>query len=345
MPTGAMRFISDNTASVCPEVLAAISAANAPDAGYDGDALSRKLDGLFSDLFGTEVAALWVTTGTAANSLSLAALCPPYGGILCHEDAHIWNDEAGAPEFFTHGAKLIPIEGEGAKLTPEAISARLAPIRKDVHRVQPAAISITNATELGCVYKPDETAAIGALAHSRGLRFHLDGARFANAVAYLGCHPADLTWRAGVEMMSFGFIKNGGMNAEALISFRPEFAAELRIRRKRSGHLSSKGRFQAAQILALLEEDRWLANAGAANAGARLLAEAAGERLAHPVEANELFIRLSDEEAASLREAGFEFYDWEPGLARLVVSWDQRKGDIAMLAGALRDLRQASSPA
>jgi threonine aldolase len=338
MPTGRMRFTSDNSASVCPEVLAAITAANTPDAGYDGDALSKALDSAFSALFDTEVAALWVTTGTAANSLALAALCPPHGGILCHEDAHVENDEAGAPGFFTHGAKLIPISGPGAKLAPEAIMARMARIVDDVHRVQPAAISITNATELGLVYSPDETAAIGALARSRGLGFHLDGARFANAVAHLECHPADLTWRAGVDLMSFGFIKNGGMNAEALICFRPEHAREIRIRRKRSGHLSSKGRFQAAQILALLKDELWLANARASNAGARRIAAAAEGRLAHPVEANELFVAMSAEEAGTLRAQGFEFYDWDAGLARFVVSWDQPDTEIAAMANALQSL-------
>src|SRR5687768_2785617 len=176
-----MRFFSDNAAAACPEALAAVAAANRIDAAYDGDEYSRKLDGAFSELFGTEVAALWVTTGTAANSLALAALCPPHGGILCHEDAHIENDEAGAPGFFTHGAKLIPIAGEGAKLTPELVISRMKRIEDDVHRVQPAAISITNATELGRVYSPEETAAISELARSRGLSFHLDGARFANA--------------------------------------------------------------------------------------------------------------------------------------------------------------------
>jgi threonine aldolase len=340
-----MRFTSDNVASVCPEVLEAIAAANAPDAGYDGDSLSQRLDAAFSALFETEVAALWITTGTAANGLALAALCPPYGGILCHSEAHIENDEAGAPAFFTHGAKLITIDGEGAKITPDAITARINRIENDVHRVQPTALSITNATELGCVYSPSETAAIGALARSRGLGFHLDGARFANAVAHLGCHPGDLSWRAGVDIMSFGFIKNGGMNAEALICFRPELAHEIRIRRKRAGHLSSKGRFQAAQLLALLADDRWLANARAANAGAQRIAASAANRLNHIVQANELFMSMSDEEADSLRAQGFTFYDWQAGERRFVVSWDQGEDDIAALSAALAALpRQAASP-
>lgn len=333
-----MRFLSDNSASACPEVLAAIAAANAPDAGYDGDAFSARLDAAFSKLFETDVAALWVTTGTAANSLALATMCPPYGGIVCHEEAHISTDEAGAPEFYTHGAKLITLAGEGAKIDPQAIETRLSLIRNDVHRMQPHAISITNATEMGLVYTPEQTAAIGAFARANGLAFHLDGARFANAVAHLGCHPADLSWRAGVEMMSFGFIKNGGMNAEAIICFQPARAEEIRIRRKRGGHLSSKGRYQAAQILALLENDLWLTNARQSNAGAARIAAAAGGRLLYPVEANELFVRVSATESAALKAKGFAFYDWAPGLIRLVVSWDQPDAEIEALAEALQAL-------
>ncbi len=336
--TRAMRFLSDNTASTCPEVLAAIMAANAPDAGYDGDALSARLDAAFSELFETEVAALWVATGTAANSLALAALCPPYGGIVCHEDAHISTDEAGAPEFYTHGAKLITLPGKGAKIDPQAIETRLSLIRNDVHRVQPHAISITNTTEMGLVYTPDETAAIGSCARANGLALHLDGARFANAVAHLDCHPADISWRAGVEMMSFGFIKNGGMNAEAIICFQPDRAQEIRIRRKRGGHLSSKGRYQAAQILALLENDLWLENARKSNAGAARIAAAAGDRLLYPVEANELFVRVTASESVVLKVKGLACYDWAPGLIRLVVSWDQPEAEIIALADALRAL-------
>jgi len=336
--TRAMRFISDNMASACPEVLAAIMAANAPDAGYDGDALSARLDAAFSELFGTDVAALWVATGTAANSLALAALCQPYGGIVCHEDAHISTDEAGAPEFYTHGAKLITLLGKGAKIDPQAIETRLSLIRNDIHRVQPHVVSITNTTEMGLVYTPDETAAIGSYARANGLALHLDGARFANAVAHLGCPPAELTWRAGVEMMSFGFIKNGGMNAEAIICFQPDRAQEIRIRRKRGGHLSSKGRFQAAQILALLDNDLWLANARKSNAGAQRIAGAAGRRLLYPVEANELFVRVTASESAALKAKGFVFYDWAPGLIRLVVSWDQPDAEIVALSDALTAL-------
>lgn len=333
-----MRFFSDNASPAHPAVMTALAAADRLDTAYDGDAWSKRLDGAFSDLFGTEVRAIWVTTGTAANCLALASLCPPYGGVLCHREAHIQVDEAGAPEFFTGGAKLILVDGEGAKLTPDAVEAAAAAIRPDVHQVQPHALSITNATEYGRVYTPDEVAALAEVAKRRKLGFHMDGARFANAVAHLGCAPADVTWRAGVDALSFGFVKNGGMSAEALIFFRPELADATLYRRKRAGHLLSKGRYLAAQILALLDSDIWLANARAANAGAALLARAAGARLVHPVEANEVFLRVSPEEAAALRQKGFDFYDWGPGEARLVVSWDQREDDIRPLVDAIAAL-------
>jgi threonine aldolase len=333
-----MRFFSDNAASVCPEVMAAIAAANRVDTAYDGDALSRSLDGAFSDLFGTDVAALWVASGTAANSLALAALCPPHGGVVCHRDAHIQNDECGAPEFYTHGAKLFLAEGEGAKLSAAGVTDLLGGIRDDVHQAQPAAISITNATEYGLVYSPGEIAAIGDVARARKLGFHMDGARFANAVASVGCAPADVTWRAGVDALSFGFIKNGGMFAEMLVFFRPDLAAATRYRRKRAGHLLSKGRFAAAQVLAMLEDDLWLTNGRAANAGAARIAEAAAGRLVHPVQANEVFLRVTPDEAAALRAKGFDFYDWGPGEARLVVSWNQPEEEIAALAAAIAAL-------
>jgi len=190
-----MRFFSDNAAPVHPRVMDAMAAANHLDTAYDGDALSGQLDKRLSELFGTRVRALWVPSGTAANCLALAALCPPHGGVVCHRDAHIQNDEGGAPEFYTHGAKLFLAEGEGAKLDPDGIAAVLDGIADDVHRVQPHAISITNATEYGRVYSPDDVAAIGKLAEKRGLGLHMDGARFANAIATLGCKPAEVTWR------------------------------------------------------------------------------------------------------------------------------------------------------
>jgi len=333
-----MRFFSDNAAAAHPKVIEAIAQSNKLDTAYDGDKWSQRLDGAFSDLFETPVRALWVTTGTAANCLALAALCPPYRAILCHRDAHIEVDEAGAPGFFTGGAKLTLLDGPGAKLTPAMVEDACAAIRADVHQVQPAALSLTNATEYGLVYRAGEVAALGEVAKRRGLALHMDGARFANALATTGDSPADVTWRAGVDILSFGFTKNGGLNAECIIVFRSELADEIAVRRKRAGHLASKGRMLAAQILALLDDGLWVDNARAANGAAQTLATAAAGRLVYPVEANELFLNVSDAEAAVLRTQGFDFYEWGPGQIRLVTSWDSDRAAVDQLAAALAAL-------
>ena len=343
-----MKFFSDNAAAVHPRVWDAMRAADAPDHAYDGDALSARLDAAFSTLFEADCAVLWVASGTAANCLALAAMCPPYGGVLCHRDAHIEVDECGAPGFYTHGAKLMLIDGPGAKLTVEALAKAVAPIRGDVHQVQPHAISITQATELGRVYTPAEVSVLGAFAQERGLGLHMDGARFANAVAHLGCAPADLTARAGVTALSFGCVKNGGMNAEALVFFDPALAQVTRTNRKRAGHLQSKGRFLAAQLLAMIEDGLWLDNARAANAAAAEIAAVCADRLLEPVEANEVFVSLSPAEAMALRGQGFDFYDWpapanasghcHEGAARLVTAWNSPVDQVLALARAIAAL-------
>jgi threonine aldolase len=333
-----MRFFSDNAAAAHPKVLEAIAASNRLDTAYDGDEWSQRLDGAFSDLFGAQVRAFWVTTGTAANCLALAALCPPYRAILCHRDAHIEVDEAGAPGFFTGGAKLVLLEGEGAKVTPEIVASACDGIRDDVHQVQPAAISITNATEYGLTYRASEVAAIGELAKKRGLALHMDGARLANALVSTGESLADTTWRAGVDALSFGFVKNGGLNAEALILFETELADEIAVRRKRAGHLLSKGRMMAAQILAMLDDGLWLENARSANAAAQTISKAAEKRLVYPVEANEVFLKATGEESGRLRAQGFDFYDWGSGQIRLVMSWDSESQAVERLADAIATL-------
>ncbi len=331
-----MQFLSDNAAAVHPRVWDALRAADAADAPYDNDALSQRLDAEFGALFGRECAVLWVATGTAANCLALASMVPPHGGVICHREAHIETDEGGAPGFYTHGAKLILAEGEGAKLTPASLDAVIAGIRKDVHQVQPQAVSVTQASEYGRAYQPAEMAAMAAAAAAHGLALHVDGARFANAVAHLGCSP----WEAcqGAAALSFGCVKNGGMSAEALVFFDERLAEVTRMRRKRAGHLQSKGRFLAAQVLALVDGGLWLDNARAANAAAQELAGAAGERLLHPVEANELFVRLNSAEREALRGAGFSFYDWGAGAARLVTAWNSDPGHVAALARAIAAL-------
>ena len=331
-----MQFLSDNAAAVHPAVWDALRAADAPQLPYDNDALSLQLDAAFSALFGRKCAVLWVATGTAANCLALATMVPPHGAVICHREAHIETDEGGAPGFYTHGAKLILAEGEGAKLTPASIDAAIGAIRKDVHQVQPQAISVTQASEYGRVYQPAEMAEIAALSAAHGLKLHVDGARFANAVAYLGCTP----WEAcqGAAALSFGCVKNGAMSAEALVFFEPGLADLAKLRRKRAGHLQSKGRFLAAQLLAMLEGDLWLANARAANAAARELAVAAGDRLVHPVEANELFLSTTLAERDRLRAQGFSFYDWGNDMARLITAWNTDPAHSAALARAIAAL-------
>ena len=332
----AMQFLSDNAAAVHPRVWDAMRAADAADSPYDGDGLSRRLDDEFAALFGRECAVLWVATGTAANCLALAAMVPPHGGVICHREAHIETDEGGAPGFYTHGAKLILADGEGAKLTPAGIAAAIAPIRKDVHQVQPHALSITQASEYGRAYRPDELAAIAASAREHGLSLHMDGARFANATAFLGCSAAQAA--GPVDALTFGFVKNGGFGAEALVFFDTALAEVARLRRKRAGHLQSKGRFLAAQILAMLDGDLWLANARVANAAAQEIAATVRDRLLHPVEANEIFVRLSAQEREALRRQGFSFYDWGDDAARLVTAWNSDPAHVTALARALAAL-------
>ncbi|MFC4257063.1 low specificity L-threonine aldolase [Altererythrobacter xixiisoli] len=331
-----MHFLSDNAAAVHPQVWRALHDANAADTPYDTDRLSRALDDSFSALFGRDVAVLWMATGTAANCLALASMVAPHGAVFCHHEAHIENDEGGAPGFFTHGAKLVLAGGADARLTAESVAARLDAIRDDVHQVPVQAISLTQASELGCCYRPDDLAAIAEIARARSLRLHMDGARFANAVAFLGCTPAEAC--GPVDALSFGCVKNGAMNAEAVVFFDPTLADVARRQRKRAGQLQSKGRFLAAQLHAMISDGLWLANARAANAAAAEIAGGAGARLLHPVEANEIFLRCTADERAALRTQGFGFYDWGPDAARFVTAWDTRDEHALALARALQAL-------
>lgn len=329
-------FLSDNAAAVHPKVWEAMRAADQPDNPYDDDALSAELDARFSDLFGRECAALWVATGTAANCLALATMVQPHGGVVCHEEAHIEVDEGGAPGFYLHGAKLMLAHGDGGKLTPDGIAALIDPIRDDVHQVQPHAIAITQASEYGRSYTSQELAALGSFARQRGLGLHMDGARFANAAAFLGGDPAVAA--GPVDSLAFGFIKNGGMSAEAVVLFDPAQADMVKYRRKRAGHLQCKGRYLAAQILAMLDNDLWLANARHANGAAQEIAAGCGDRLMHAVEANELFVQLSEVESETLRRHGFDFYDWGEGAARFVTAWNTRSEDAQGLGQAIAAL-------
>ena len=338
----ARYFKSDNTAPIAPQILAAIASANDDFAqGYGEDNWSLQLDGRFSKLFERDVRVFPVSTGTAANSLAIATLVPPYGAVLTHEESHMVRDECGAPEFMSGGARLMLIEGRQAKITPPALSAALKSNPTSVHTVQPRALSITQATELGTVYQPEEIDQLCSIAHANSLIVHMDGARFANAIAYLGCSPAEITWNAGVDVMSFGATKNGALSAEAVIFFDTTRIADFEFRRKRSAHLLSKMRFVSAQLLAYLDNDLWLKLAKRANSLAQLLGAAAGSMLMHPVQANEVFVKIGIKGAKTLRAANFEFYDWgsaDSGEARLVVSWNQPTEDIDHLCEVLQRL-------
>jgi threonine aldolase len=334
-----MAFFSDNTATACTEVLEAIRAANVGHAkAYGDDDWTRRLDAAFGAFFGTEVRAFAVATGTAANSLALATLSPPYGAVFAHDEAHIVRDECGAPEFFSGGARVITVPGEHGRISPEALRTAVDSNPPSVHTLQPAALSLTQATELGTAYRPADIHALAAFAHERGLKVHMDGARMANALLHLSCAPAEITWRAGVDVLSFGATKNGALTAEAVVFFDLKLVRDFELRRKRAGHLLSKSRYVAAQLLAYVETGVWRRNAERANALAGRIARAAGTGLLHPVEANEVFVRLGDAGKRRLRAQGFEFYDWGPndsGEARFVVSWDQDPAEVDSLCAAL----------
>jgi len=348
-----MRFFSDNNASACPEIMAAIAAANYGLAkGYGDDAWSARLDAVFGEFFGARVSVFPVSTGTAANCLALATLTPPWGAVFTHDESHLLRSESSAPEFYSGGARFIPLPSSGAKLAPATLRTALEAHPVSVQTVQPAAVSITQSTELGTVYSAEEIAALAEVAHAAGLALHMDGARFANAVVAQNAAPADLTWRAGVDVLSFGATKNGALTAEAAVFFHPPSdsersnrSREFELRRKRGGHLLSKSRFMSAQLLAYLETGAWRRNAERANRLAAQLAAAAAPWLLHPVEANQLFLALGEAAKSKLREQGFGFYDWgapASGGLRLVVSWDQDERDVAALASALAALPATS---
>jgi threonine aldolase len=313
-----MNFASDNTARIAAPILAALERANCgPAPAYGNDPLTAALEQRFSALFEREVAVFLVATGTAANALALAHLSPPWGAVFCHERAHIATDECGAPEFFGDGLKLVGLPGQDGKLAPAALSAALASGRGPPHAVRPALLSLTQATECGTVYTLAEIAALTDIARRARMAVHMDGARFANAVAALGCSPADITWRAGVDVLAFGATKGGALGAEAIVFFDPERARDMDMRRMRAGQLLSKHRFAAAQFDAFLADDLWLDLARHANGAARRLAAgltAAGLAPLWPVEANEVFVRVPSGLDARLKAAGALYYAWPEAL-------------------------------
>jgi len=318
-----MIFGSDNMAAVSPKVMAALAEANTGTArSYGADPWTAAAERLLAETFEHDLAAFFVASGTAANCLALSAITQPWSAILCHRQAHILLDESSALEFFTGGARLIPVSGADGKITPAALRRTLERLPSDPpHNVRAAAISISQVSESGLVYRPEEIAALAQVAKafhprddSHPIRLHMDGARFANAVASLRCAPADVTWKAGVDVLCLGATKNGALAAEAVIFFDGTLAADFASRRKRGGHLLSKGRLLGAQFLGWLKDGHWLDLSRAANAtGAQLaagLAKIPGVRVAWPVEANEVFAILTRSLAMHLRAAGADFHEW-----------------------------------
>ncbi|SCA58018.1 Low specificity L-threonine aldolase [Candidatus Terasakiella magnetica] len=331
-----MNFCSDNTTGVSPEILDALTQANTGTAmPYGEDELTAKVQKRFNEIFECETTVFLTSTGTSANALALDALTPSYGSIYCHKDSHINCDECGAPEMFCGGAKLITLPGPHGKLHPGELETALAATNDAVHHTQPAALSISQASEAGTIYGPAEIHHLSAVAKEYGLYFHMDGARFTNALCTVECSPAELTWKAGIDVLSFGATKNGAMNAEAIIFFNQKLAREVGYMRKRTGHLHSKMRFIAAQWDAFLTNDLWLNNARHANAMAQKLKcgleTIAGAELYFPVEANELFISLPENTLQALEDAGYGFYRWHDAgspLIRLVTSFNTTEQDI-----------------
>ncbi|WP_375748733.1 threonine aldolase family protein [Vibrio sp. HN007] len=340
-----ISFTSDNIAGASSEILESIlhhsSGAATP---YGNDELSKELEHKMSTLFETDVSVFLVPTGTAANSLCLAAMAPAWGAVLCHPESHINNDECGAPEFFSNGAKLISIDGPDCKIDADRLKLRASQKNNDVHTVQPSVVSVTQATETGSIYSLNELRCIGDICKTHNLRFHMDGARFANAVAALGCSPADMTWKVGVDALSFGATKNGALGVEAIVLFDSALSSELAYRRKRAGHLMSKMRFLSAQLDAYVTEEHWLRNARHANNMADKLRAGLSEigsiELINPSQTNIVFCRMSQSAIEQLLAKGFQFYydRWEEGVVRLVTSFATTPEEIEYFLDTARDV-------
>lgn len=340
-----MFFASDNGSGAAPEILAALSAANSGyTRGYGADDLTQAACARLREVFEAPEAAVYlVATGTAANALALATVSPPWGAVFCHQHAHIAEDECGAPEFFSGGAKQVLVPGDHGRMTPQALREAIQRTGNSVHGVQRGALSVTNVTEAGTTYTPDEIAALTAEARAYGLPCHLDGARFANALAATGATPAEMTWKAGIDILSFGGTKNGCLGVEAVVLFDSARAWEFELRRKRAGHLLSKNRYLAAQMLAYLDGGLWLRLAAQANAmAARLaagLAQVPGVRLLHPAPANMMFAEWPEGTHARLRAAGAVYYDMPAPAgresARLVASFSTTEAEVDAFLTAL----------
>ena len=342
MTSDLQQFASDNYSGICPEAFAAMSEANLGHApAYGEDAWTARAADAFRALFETDCEVFFAFNGTAANSLALAALCQSYHSVICTETAHVETDECGAPEFFSNGSKLLVAPGAGGKLTPEAIRA-LATNRSDIHFPKPRVATVTQPTETGQVYSLVELQAISACCRALGLSLHMDGARFANACASLKCSPADMSWRAGVDVLCFGGTKNGMAVGEAILFFDPRLAEDFDYRCKQAGQLASKMRFLSAPWVGLLESGAWLRNAEHGNASAQRLAKqiegSPGLQIMFPVQANAVFVRMPEPKLAALRDRGWQFYTFIGGCARFMFAWDAQPQRIDQLAADIRQL-------
>jgi threonine aldolase len=346
-----MNFTSDNVYGVHPKIMQAMVEANSrlTDVSYCHDDGAAQAEAALSKIFEKKVRAFLVMNGTGANSLALSTLCPSHGGIVCHEGAHISTDECNCPELFTGGAKLLTVAGAYGKISPAAVEAKLAQFVHGEHGAKPSALSLSQASELGTVYTRTEIEALTSIAHTAGMRCHMDGARFTNALIYLGCTPAEMTWKAGVDVLSFGGTKNGAMILECVVFFDEKLAEDFLYLRKRAGQLLSKGRFLSAQMLAYLKDGLWLENAGHANVLAAELATVlegvSTVRLAAPVEANEVFPIMPRRLFKALQKAGAKFYEWpldglaaDQACARLVTSFATPQEDVNTFCALVKRL-------
>lgn len=342
------QFASDNTTAICPEALAALQEANVEEApSYGDDRWAARLRGRVREIFETDCAVYFTFNGTAANALALAQLCQSFHSIVCHENAHIQTDECGAPEFFTKGSKLLTVGGANGKIDTEK-AAQIIARQPELHAHKPRVISITQSTELGTVYTPQEVAVIGEFARSREMLVHIDGARFANAIAALNCAPKEITWEVNVDVLSFGGTKNGLAAGELVIFFKRELAREFDYRLKQAGQLGSKMRFLAAPWLRLLTDDVWLRNARHANQMARRLAKGLQREakipIVFPVEASAVFVRVSEQLRHDLQARGWQFYKFiEPDIYRLMCSWSTTAADVDAFIGDVGCIRRNSS--
>lgn len=338
---------SDNTAGICPEAWATLAEANAEaQASYGDDRWTRRVCDLVRETFETDCSVFFVFNGTAANSLALAQLCRPFHSVLCHEHSHIETDECGGPQFFSGGSKLIPTSGANGKLDLDALEAAILR-QRELHSPKPRVISVTQSTELGTVYTRDELAAVAVFARARSLYLHMDGARFANAVAALGCAPKEITWELGLDVLCFGGTKNGTAGGELVVFFKNELAEEFDYRAKQAGQLASKMRFLAAPWAGLLADGVWLQNARQANTAAASLSkklEAVEFELVVPRDANAIFLRMPEELVAQLHARGWHFYKFiEPDIFRLMCSWAATEEIIESFISDVKELQRMSS--